>query len=88
MYLYTCNDIFKDLNNFLRVGFSQEILENERKFLPLAGWICKSSKKAEIYRGIVYRGIGNMDIEKAFQLSKEEMEKDRFIVFTAFTSAS
>jgi ribosomal protein L15E len=65
----------------------------------MLSWISKSVSKANKYRGVVYRGIKNIDLKRALGLNKRkqlindsEDEKtryrDKFILFTSFTSTS
>jgi hypothetical protein len=96
IYIYSTNKVYSPLNYYLRVDYMKNDPEKDDQYLPLAGWIARSTKKAEPYRGVTYRGIGNIDLKKALNLDVHcpQVEgnnadyRDKFIIFTNFTSTS
>lgn len=79
IYVYTRPEIFSELNKYLRGGYihmSDELAN--RRHLPYAGWISKSVGKAKRFRGKVFRGMNNIDLNKALGLDN----KKKFIDLT------
>jgi len=52
------------LNEFLRNTAKK--LTQRQEWFPIAGWIWDGLHYLPSYRGITYRGIGNLDLEKVF----------------------
>lgn len=96
IYLYTTDVLYRELNTYLRDDYVKDDAVKEEQFLPMAGWIARGTKKAQSYRGITHRGVRNIDIRKALNLDKYHPEfegdlgefRDKFIIFTNFTSTS
>lgn len=96
IYLYSSNQVYGPLNHFLRVDYMKEDAEKDKQYLPMTGWIARSTKKAEPYRGVTWRGVGKIDLKKALNLDKhcppvegqDPEYRDKFIIFTNFTSSS
>lgn len=73
IYVYTRPEVFGELNRYLRVGYIQKTDElANRKYLPYAGWISKSVCETNKYKGTVYRGMNNIDLNKALGLDSNK----------------